>query len=144
MSQIQRKAALAVTGALCLGLLLFSGIWHTVRQRLCAERTMLNMRTVAVVLASAEMKLGELDTRRAVFALKTRGIEPEILTDAWGSPLVLEANLTPGATKGLHMKITSLGRDRRRGSCCRGELAKGSWDEDAVIEGTVWLQYWDF
>lgn len=55
------------------------------------------------------------------------------LNDAWGRPLLIERSDTT-------YTIISLGRSGRRGTCCRKFVA--SWDENAVLSGSTWLQVW--
>jgi hypothetical protein len=61
----------------------------------------------------------------------------ECLEDAWGTSFVIERSQndrTPFYT------IISLGRDRRRGECCKKWVE--NWDADAVLSHNGWLQVW--
>jgi hypothetical protein len=64
------------------------------------------------------------------------------LNDGWHRPLVIERTVRNGRS---YYTITSLGRDGRRGPCCKPFVH--SWDDDAVLSGDVlsgntWLQVW--
>lgn len=56
--------------------------------------------------------------------------------DAWGNPF--EVEYAPGADPPY--RIISLGRDGKRGSCCRYLVE--DVNEDAVRQGQEWLQVW--
>jgi hypothetical protein len=56
--------------------------------------------------------------------------------DAWGHPF--EVEYAPGVDPPY--RITSLGRDGKRGSCCRYLVE--DVNEDAVRQGNEWLQVW--
>lgn len=58
--------------------------------------------------------------------------------DGWGRPFVIERV----GSEPANYRVTSLGRDGRRGACCDGFVK--SFDEDAVLEGDRWLQRWIF
>ncbi len=62
----------------------------------------------------------------------------DCLKDGWGRPFVIERGAQDRASG---YTIISLGREGRRGSCCKKWV--GSWDENAVLSGSQWLQVWD-
>ena len=58
--------------------------------------------------------------------------------DAWGRPFLVERS---SAAENSY-RVTSLGRDGKRGDCCKRIVR--DLDQDAVLEGDQWLQAWPY
>lgn len=69
-------------------------------------------------------------------AARSFGVE-HCLEDGWGRRFEIEA--APGSDPPFLLR--SLGRDGKRGECCR--VVTENWDDDAVLEGDRWLQAWN-
>jgi hypothetical protein len=74
----------------------------------------------------------------ALGPLLARYNRSECLADAWGRPFIIEPVEVDSGERVF--RITSLGSDGERGPCCRGLVT--SFEEDAVLQGDVWLQIW--
>jgi hypothetical protein len=62
----------------------------------------------------------------------------DCLKDGWGRSFVIERGAQSRTSR---YSIISLGREGRRGSCCKKWVA--SWDENVVLSGSQWLQVWN-
>jgi hypothetical protein len=127
---MRKKATITLVALL---LLLSVGVVYGlhVRNRLRAKTTETRMKMLMGVLDSEQPRRLDTASLKEVVARYNRS---EVLTDGWGQDLVVEQD------QGGY-RITSLGRDGRRGSCCTARV-HGQWDEDAVLSGQSWLQVW--
>lgn len=98
--------------------------------------TVVRMRDLMDVLKADQPQ--SLDAKAIKLLLAQNGRE-ECLLDGWGRPFVIE-QISPGPPSVY--RVTSVGKDGQRGSCCKG-IAR-SFEEDAVLEGDRWLQRWSF
>jgi hypothetical protein len=99
--------------------------------------TIARMRDLMGVLRTEDP--GSLE-QEAIRGLLTRHRRESAFADGWGHPFIVERT---GAPEGSTIyRITSLGSDGKRGTCCRGFV--DSFAEDAVLEGDAWLQQWSF
>jgi hypothetical protein len=73
----------------------------------------------------------------SIRSLLVRKKRLEWLTDGWGGTLLVQRN---EREKGRYV-VTSLGRDGRRGSCCKRWV--NDWNDDAVLSGDEWVQVWE-
>jgi hypothetical protein len=64
----------------------------------------------------------------------------DCVRDGWGRPFVIEVSGIRGSDTAF--RVISLGRDGKRGPCCKAFV--DDWDDDAVLEGDVWVQRWSF
>jgi hypothetical protein len=95
--------------------------------------TITRMRDLAPFLLDSEDHSPE-----ALGPLLARYNRSECLADAWGRPFIIEPVEVDSGERVF--RITSLGSDGERGPCCRGLVA--FFEEDAVLQGDVWLQIW--
>ena len=122
----------------CIALALLAGLVKAVleywqmREPLRAKVTETRMRELMYILDSEQpLHTDPRSIRRLLESEK----HPELAEDDWGTSFVIERNL-----QGKYV-IISLGRDRRRGSCCTRWV--NNWDEDAVLSGDQWVQDWN-
>jgi hypothetical protein len=108
-------------------------IW-TLREPLCAKLTESRMKALMNVLDVYRPDKIDPESLRPLLA-KHGGAD--LLKDGWSRPLVVERTVKDG--RPLYT-ITSLGRDGRRGPCCKPVVF--NWDDDAVLAGDKWLQVW--
>lgn len=116
--------------------LIFGVRWLAdVRESVRAKRTSGDMRALSMILRAENPTA--LDTHSLQRMLSTQGY-PDYTRDAWGHPLQIEraTSATPSFV------LRSLGRDGRRGDCCRRWLVDKDWDGDAVLKDDSWLQLW--
>jgi len=103
------------------------------REPLRAKETESKMRELMELLdAEGPVRLDSESIR----SLLVRNKRLEWLTDGWGGTLLVQRN---EREKGRYVVI-SLGRDGRRGSCCKRWVS--NWDDDAVLSGDEWVQVW--
>jgi hypothetical protein len=103
--------------------------------------TVARMRDLMGVLLSHEPK--DLTPAALASLLESVG-RSECKTDGWGSAFLIER--IPSRNQEIIYRITSLGKDLKRGGCCRRWT--DSFEEDAVLESTpegmAWRQQWTF
>lgn len=106
------------------------------RQAGLAKTTVTRMRQLHGVLQAADQQdLSEGGIRSSLVEYGRL----ECAADAWGHAFKVERV----SSEPLRFRITSLGRDGVKGSCCRAVVGE-NWDEDAVMEGDKWLQIWRY
>jgi hypothetical protein len=127
------KLALVCAAVALVGYVLH-GYWKT-REPLRAKTTETRMRELMSDLDA--YKPDRVDTASLRSLLLAKGGFVDRLEDGWGRPLVIEHVFRDGRPR---YTIISLGRDGRRGPCCK--QATYSWDDDAVLSGDQWLQVW--
>lgn len=106
------------------------------RQKLRAKVTTTRMRQLAGVLMAEEPEKLDQASLRPIARKYHRS---ECLIDGWGRPFLIQRQDDPGS--GSRYLIISVGRDGKRGTCCR-RWTQGDWDADAVLLGNSWLQVW--
>jgi hypothetical protein len=112
--------------------IIFYDYW-TVREPLHAKVTETRMRELMRILDNEQPLSVDSESLRKIVERNKHG---DLLKDAWGSDLVIERDVHETG----RYTIISLGRDRRRGICCRRWVS--DWDDDAVLSGDEWLQVW--
>ncbi len=116
-----------------VALLAWSSVeYWRIREPLHAKVTVTRMCELMYVLEDEQPTRTDAKSIRRLLEKERR---PELAEDDWGTGFVVERN-----SQGKYV-IISLGRDRRRGSCCTKWVS--SWDEDAVLSGNEWLQVWN-
>jgi hypothetical protein len=110
-------------------------VYLDLRNPVRAKTTEARMLALMGVLEAEEPQKLDPETLRPLLEKYNR---LECLEDAWGTPFVIERSQTNGHSQ---YTIISLGRDGRRGSCCKKWV--GSWDDDGVLSGKEWLQVWN-
>jgi len=140
---VKKKIGLALLCAtLALGLyaLVLSayGLWK-LREPMCAKISETHMQELMNELEIHEPERPDGESFRRILAKEGR---LDSLQDGWSRPLVMERTVKDGRS---HYTIISLGRDGRRGACCKPFVH--SWDDNAVLSGDVvsgntWLQVW--
>jgi hypothetical protein len=105
------------------------------RNPLRAKTTEARMLALMGVLEAEEPQKLDPETLRPLLEKYNR---LECLEDAWGTPFVIERS-----QENQHSQYTiiSLGRDGRRGTCCKKWVE--DWDDDGVLSGKQWLQVWN-
>ncbi len=140
---IKKKVGLTLlcaTLALVLYALVFSAyrLWK-LRESMCAKISEARMQELMTELRIYQPERPDGESFRRVLAKEGR---LDALKDGWSRPLVIERTVNDGRS---HYTIISLGRDGRRGPCCKPNVY--SWDDDAVLSGdelsgNKWLQVW--
>jgi hypothetical protein len=133
-------ALLCVTLALVLYALVLSAyrLWK-LREPMCAKISETHMQELMNELKIYQPERPDGESFRRVLAKDGR---LDSLKDGWSRSLVIERTVKGGRS---HYTIISLGRDGRRGPCCKPFVH--NWDDDAVLSGDVlsgnrWLQVW--
>jgi len=114
-------------------------LWK-LREPMCAKVTESHMKELMNELMVYQPERPEGDAFRSLLA-KERKLDA--LKDGWSRPLVIERTVKDGRP---HYTVISLGRDGRRGPCCKPRVY--DWDDDVVLSGDAvsgdrWLQVWD-
>jgi hypothetical protein len=105
------------------------------RDALHAKTTEARMRDLMQVLKGEQPERVDPVSLQSLLAEYKR---TKWLQDGWGRPFVIERKIEGGQA---HYTIISLGRDGRRGPCCRKWVEH--WDDNAVLSGDSWLQVWN-
>jgi|CXWL01.1.fsa_nt_gi hypothetical protein len=100
-----------------------------------ADETLARMRALENLLIIEQVQYVDEASLRAV---AERNGSATLLLDAWGHRLVVET-VDHGDAPGF--RITSLGRDGTKGTCCERFVSR-DWDADAVRQREEWLQAW--
>lgn len=110
-------------------------VWWSLREGLQAKTTETRMREVVIMLQNHP---GACDLP-CLHDLARSYDRLESLRDAWGTELEIEL-----AFEGIELRyrVRSLGKDRKRGYCCKRWVT--SLEEDAVLENNTWLQAWRY
>jgi hypothetical protein len=111
-----------------------SDYWH-LREPLGAKRTTARMTWLMGVLDVEQPRHLDPYSLRQILAKYNR---LDCQKDAWGRPFLIEHHEQAGDR--VRYVVVSLGRDGKRGGCCKKWVA--NWDDDAVLSGNEWLQVW--
>lgn len=138
---MKKKAVRVILGtvaALVLVVFILSGFMAWKVWRISKPMTTVGrMRNLMSVLIAEQPT--PLNKQTVIQALKKYGRD-ECYIDGWEHPFLIEPVRSEAGE--VIYRVTSLGSDGRRGSCCRGFV--DSYAEDAVLERDVWLQQWSF
>jgi len=123
---------------LCALVLSLYRLWK-LREPMCAKISETHMQELMNELKIYQPERPDGESFRRILAKEGR---LDSLKDGWSRPLVIERTIKDGRS---HYTVISLGRDGRRGSCCKPFVH--SWDDDAVLSGdelagNTWLQVW--
>lgn len=136
MTALRRPAWVVILALVAVTLVVWlAWISSEIRNELRAKTTETRMLLLMRVLEAEKPTRLDADSLLPLLP-KTYGSES--LIDAWGHPLLIQSSSHDGRIK--KYKIISVGRDGRRGGCCRKWVA--DWDDDAVLLGNEWLQVW--
>jgi hypothetical protein len=138
----QRRGRLLVVFILLMAVLSFI-FWCSRRdlamlwQREKPLKTVVRMRDLLGILYSEEP---DDTSSAAVQQLCTTKGRADWARDGWRNAFIVEMSRASGGERVY--RITSLGSDGKRGSCCTRFVS--SFEDDAVLEGEEWLQQWTF
>ncbi len=130
--RISRLIVIAITVFALMGI--YYGVGY-LRATAAAKTTEARMQQWSVFLGNERPKVINHEVLLRILEKYNR---MDYMTDAWETTFEIQISqddIEPTYT------IRSFGRDRTRGDCCRGHV-ENRWNEDAVLEGDVWLQYW--
>ncbi len=99
------------------------------------KSTVVCVREVAGLLSLDQPTDVSPETVAAVLARHQYSKPP---VDAWGHPFVIEVFRSPDGLR--HYRVTAVGRDGRRGSCCTPLV--DNLDDDVVFEDASPIQNW--
>jgi hypothetical protein len=111
------------------------GFFWGMRDPVHAKTTEARMLQLMSVLEAEQPQRLDAESLRPLLEKYHRS---ECLTDDWDRPFLITLQQRGGKP---FYTITSLGRDGRRGPCCRARVE--SWDDDAVLAGPDWVQVWN-
>jgi hypothetical protein len=129
---------LVLAGKLLTLALIAAGIYlgNKILNKSRAKITMVHMRRIESLLLLSQPRF--VDEAYVRHLLAGRGQE-RYLFDGWQHPIQVEVEVDREGQP--YYRVVSLGRDGRRGACCR-RFAGFDWDADAVLMNQEWLQVW--